>query len=255
PGGSKGRAAGPLPQRPGSRPFWGGGAVGRPAWGRRIKTAGLLAAGVPRRCRVAPFGNTQGGYALTPGTRESSLIQGRGDRRTRRTRNGTPQKRGGAPASGTRRLIDTRGTASGRRRVRTTELHRGRAGDGSRDVRLVVDVELHRPLEGERAIHGGTGADGDRRDVVAGEMDAEDAVVLRLHHLDAAIHHGVAGDVDVAIDGGDALADVRAVDRDVAVDVGELAVHRRTGGEIKLAVHRRDITGHRGVLVQAHAAV
>jgi len=53
--------------------------------------------------------NAQAGCAFTPGTRESSLmlvIVG-GPRRTRDS-NSSIRKRGGAPVSGTRRLIDTR---------------------------------------------------------------------------------------------------------------------------------------------------
>src|SRR6185437_193892 len=128
------------------------------------------------------------------------------------------------------------------------------AGDRPGHVRLIADVKLHRALERKRTVHGGARADRDARDVVTAEVDAEYAVVVGLLHLDPAVDHGIAGDVDVAVDRGDTLADVRGVDGDVAVDIGELAFDGRAGGQTERAVHGGGLVGL-GVGLDVYGAV
>src|SRR5581483_3487539 len=141
----------------------------------------------------------------------------------------------------------------------TSLVYRVLAGEGDRlgaddltDVRLVAEVELHFAFELQRAVDGRAGAD--RHDRYAFDAEVEPAVV-RLVHQDAPVHSCVAGDIDVAVHGFEAAADVRAVDNDVAIDVGGVTGHVRALRKRKCAVHRLDALGDLRAVVQLDRAV
>src|ERR1700675_766141 len=100
------------------------------------------------------------------------------------------------------------------RRAVPGEWYRCRAGHRA-DCRFVADQQPHLALEAQVALHGGTRADDNQRNIVAERYSKTG----RLFDQYSTVHMGCAHDTDVAVDRADAAAHMRRGQRDSSVDV------------------------------------